>query len=261
LSVTDPEADAFEADKLLVLLCTYNERENLEPLIPAIFEQVPSADLLVVDDASPDQTSALVRELAESDPRIRLIERSGKLGLGSAVVAGFDYAIEHGYEFLLTLDADRSHPPRFIPDLLALRDSADVVIGSRYVPGGGVVGWGFKRKLMSWGINCYSRLLLGLPNRDNSGNFRCYRVSRLSELDLRRIRSTGYAFMEEILFRCHRLGSSFAETPIVFEDRRIGESKISLAEVFKALWVVFRLFIDRILRTPVRAPRDETGNV
>lgn len=255
VSPTDPEEPALDSGKLLILLCTYNERDNLERLIPAIFEQVPAAELLVVDDSSPDRTSQLVRELAATDSRIRLIERTGKLGLGSAVIAGFEYAIEHGYEFLLTLDADLSHPPRYIPDLLALRSKADVVIGSRYVLGGGVVGWGLKRKLMSWGINWYSRLLLGLPNKDNSGNFRCYRVSRLAELDLTRVRSRGYAFMEEILFRCHRLGCTFVETPIVFEDRQIGESKINLAEVIKAIWVILRLFFDRILRTPVSRKR------
>ncbi|HUG19136.1 MAG TPA: polyprenol monophosphomannose synthase [Planctomycetaceae bacterium] len=260
MSPTDPEEPAPETGKLLILLCTYNERDNLERLIPAIFEQAPSAELLVVDDGSPDGTSQLVRELAETDARIQLIERSGKLGLGSAVIVGFEYAIEHGYESLLTLDADLSHPPRFIPDLLALRSKADVVIGSRYVPGGGIVGWGLKRKLMSWGINWYSRLLLGLPNKDNSGNFRCYRVSRLAELDLTRVRSSGYSFMEEILFRCRRLGCTFAETPIVFEDRQIGESKINLAEVIKAIWIILRLFFDRILRTPVRRkPEAETG--
>ena len=242
----------LESGSLLVLLCTYNEKENLARLIPAIFEQTPTADLLVVDDGSPDGTADFVRKLAADDSRITLIERSGKLGLGSAVIAGFRYAIQHSYTYLLTLDADLSHPPRYVPDMLALREEADIVIGSRYVPGGGIQGWGPKRKFMSWGINFYSRLLLGLPNRDNSGNFRCYRVARLAELDLERVRSSGYAFMEEILFRCKRLGCRFRETPIVFEDRQIGESKINKTEVVKALWILFRLFLDRLLRVPVR---------
>jgi dolichol-phosphate mannosyltransferase len=233
------------------LLCTYNERENLERLLPMLAETLPEADLLIVDDASPDGTADFVRAQMQHNDRISLIEREGKRGLGTAVLRGFRYAIEHRYEYLLTLDADLSHPPRFIPDLLALRDRADVVIGSRYVEGGGVTGWSLKRKLMSWSINIYARLLLGLPNKDNSGNFRCYRVSKLAELDLDRVRGTGYAFMEEILYRCSRIGCRFEETPIIFEDRTVGESKINFWEAFLALWVIFRLFLDRVFRVKV----------
>lgn len=249
-----PSSDRLDdaPGRLLVLLCTYNERDNLERLIPEIFDVVPQADLLVVDDGSPDGTGAYVASLAESDSRIRLIERAGKQGLGSAVIVGFRYAIDNGYERLLTLDADRSHPARYIPDLLEVSQQVDVAIGSRYVSGGGIEGWGWLRTFMSWGINVYSRWFLGLPNRDNSGNFRCYRVARLAELDLSRIRSTGYAFMEEILYRCGRIGCTFAETPIVFEDRQVGESKIDFKEVFAASWIVFRLFLDRLFRMPVK---------
>lgn len=236
---------------LLVLLCTYNERENIERLLPMLSETLPEADLLIVDDGSPDGTSEFIREQMQQNEKLSLIERKGKLGLGTAVLTGFRHAVEHHYEYLLTLDADLSHPPRYIPDILALRDRADVVLGSRYVAGGGVVGWSLKRKLMSWCINIYSRLLLGLPNKDNSGNFRCYRVSKLAELDFAKIRGTGYAFMEEILYRCSRIGCRFAETPIVFEDRTIGESKINLWEALLALWVIFRLFVDRLFGAKV----------
>lgn len=236
---------------LLVLLCTYNERENIERLLPMLSETVPEADLLVVDDGSPDGTSDFVRKQLQHNEKLNLIERRGMRGLGTAVLTGFRYAVEHQYEYLLTLDADLSHPPRYIPDILALRDRADVVLGSRYVEGGGVVGWSLKRKLMSWCINIYSRLLLGLPNKDNSGNFRCYRISKLAELDFDKVRGTGYAFMEEILYRCARIGCRFAETPIVFEDRTIGESKINLREALLALWVIFRLFLDRLFGVKV----------
>jgi dolichol-phosphate mannosyltransferase len=138
---------------LLVLLCTYNERENIERLLPMLSEVLPEADLLIVDDGSPDGTSDYIREQMRRNEKLSLIERKGKLGLGTAVLTGFRHAVEHHYDYLLTLDADLSHPPRYIPDILALRDRADVVIGSRYVAGGGVVGWSFKRKWMSWCIN------------------------------------------------------------------------------------------------------------
>ena len=251
--MTDSNSPADNSDtRLLVQLCTYNEAENLKRLIPLIFEFVPHADLVVVDDNSPDGTSDFVSTLSENDSRIHLITRTNERGLGSAVLTGFRYTIEQDYDLLLTLDADLSHPPKYIPNLLSLMETADVAIGSRYVRGGGIVGWNLKRKVMSTCINIYSRLLLGLPNKDNSGNFRCYRVSKLAELDFAKVRGTGYSFMEEILYRCHRNGCRFAETPIVFEDRTIGESKINTTEAWKAVWVIFRLFLDRLTGAEVR---------
>ncbi|MDP7275678.1 MAG: glycosyltransferase, partial [Planctomycetaceae bacterium] len=178
--------------------------------------------------------------------------RASKQGLGTAILAGFREAILLGYDHLINLDADFSHHPRYLPALRELMDSVDVGIGSRYVQGGGVVGWNWRRHLMSRGINFYARLLLGLPSRDNSGSFRCYRVARLAELDLDRFRARGYAFQEEILYRCRRIGCRFAETPIIFEDRRFGESKISWKESAAAIWVLFRLAIDRLFRVRVR---------
>jgi dolichol-phosphate mannosyltransferase len=242
--------------RLLIALCTYNERENLERLIPDIQSHAPDADILVIDDNSPDGTGRLVETLATRDPRIHLIARPGKLGLGTANVRSYEYAIEHGYDFLLNLDADFSHPPRFIPDLRACMDRADVAIGSRYVPGGGIVGWGLLRHIMSRGVNWYTRLLLRLEPRDCSGSFRFYRVSRLAELDFARIVAHGYAFQEEILYRLRRLGCRFVETPIVFEERRYGSSKINWREVLAALWVILRLGVEGLLRVPV-AKRSE----
>lgn len=241
----------MSGDRLLVTLCTYNERENLAAIIPEIHQHAPHAEILVIDDNSPDGTGQLADELAARDPRIHVLHRAGKLGLGTATLAGFRYGIENGFMFLINLDADFSHHPRHIPALLRCMDKADVAIGSRYVPGGGVVGWGLKRHFMSRGINLYARLLLGLKTRDNSGSYRCYRVAKLAELDLTKIRARGYAFQEEILYRCRRIGCRFEETPIIFEDRRYGKSKINLKEVFAAFWVILQLGCDNLRGVPV----------
>ena len=237
--------------RLLVTLCTYNERENLPGMIAEIHQHAPDADVLVIDDNSPDGTGKIGDEMAANDERIHVVHRSGKLGLGTAIVAGFQYGIEHDYDYLINMDADFSHHPRHLPALRECMERTDVGIGSRYVKGGGVVGWGFKRHFMSQGINFYARLFLGLKTRDNSGSYRCYRVAKLKELDFDRIRAKGYAFQEEILYRCRRIGCRFEETPIVFEDRRYGTSKINWRESVVALWVIFRLGIDSLLRVPV----------
>lgn len=244
-------------EKLLITLCTYNERENIERLIPAIQQVSPTADILVIDDNSPDGTGQWVDEMAGNDSRIRALHRQKKEGLGGATLAGFRYGIEHGYELLLNLDADFSHHPRYIPLLLEGIQKADVVIGSRYVLGGGIEGWGMIRHLMSRGINGYARFLLRLKTADNSGSFRCYRVAELQRLDFNRIRARGYAFQEEILYRCRRIACRFAEVPIVFEDRRYGHSKINWREVLAALGTIFRLGIDNIFNVSVE--RDNTA--
>lgn len=241
--------------KLLITLCTYNELENLPLLIPAILEQIPWGEILVVDDNSPDGTGRLADEIASREPRVHVLHRTGKLGLGTAIIAGFRYAIEHDYEFVLNMDADFSHHPRHLPALTKLMDRCDVAIGSRYVSGGKAVGWSLKRHFMSRGINLYARWLLWLKTRDNSGSYRCYRVSKLRELNLNLVRARGYAFQEEILYRCRRVGCRFEETPIVFEDRRLGLSKINYKETLAALWVIFRLGIDSVCGANVRADK------
>jgi len=205
----------------------------------------------VVDDNSPDGTGKLADELCQNDPRVFVLHRRSKDGLGAATLAAFRYAIEQGYDFVINMDADFSHPPVVIPNLRRLMDQADVSIGSRYIPGGGIQGWGWLRHFMSRGVNWYSRLLLRLRTRDNSGSYRCYRVAKLAELDFERIRCKGYAFQEEILYRCRRLGCRFAETPIVFVDREHGESKINLWEVIAALWGLFVLGLENLFRVPV----------
>ncbi|RPI82492.1 MAG: polyprenol monophosphomannose synthase [Planctomycetaceae bacterium] len=228
-------------DRVLVTLCTYNERDNLIALLPEIWRFVPTADILVVDDNSPDGTGQLVEDWSRRDARVRVLRRPGKLGLGTAILAALQYAVERDYDWVLNLDADFSHPPRFIPALLACRDHADLVIGSRYVPQGDIVGWPVRRHLMSRAINFYARWLLWLSTRDCSGGYRCYRVSTLRKLDLSKLRSHGYAVQEELLFHLNRAGARFAETPITFEERRYGASKINLGEGLQAAWIILRL--------------------
>jgi dolichol-phosphate mannosyltransferase len=230
----------------LVTVATYNEIENLPRLVEDIFRYVPEVDLLVIDDNSPDGTGDWCDRRATEDPRVHCLHRSGKLGLGTATIAGMRYAIEHGYRQVLNMDADFSHDPRFLPALLARMDAADlppadVVIGSRYVRGGGVEGWPLKRHLMSRGVNMYARSLLGLRPRDCSGAFRCYRTGLLTKLDFDAIVSRGYSFQEEILWRLKRVGARFAEVPITFVDRVRGTSKINPGEARDALRILFRL--------------------
>lgn len=221
--------------RLLIALCTYNERQNVELLIPQLRAAVPDADLLFVDDNSPDGTGRYISEIAATDPRVKLLHREKKEGLGVAIRTGFTYAVEQGYDLLVNMDADFSHPSAVIPALLAAAANHDVVIASRYVTGGGVIGWPVQRKIMSWGINTYVRLLLGLKTRDNSGSFRCYRVELLKRADLSKITCRGYAVFEELLYRLKQAGATFVEIPYTFEERRFGTTKINLREAFRAL--------------------------
>lgn len=234
--------------RTLVTVATYNELENLPRLVEEIFRYAPDVDVLVIDDNSPDGTGRWCDEMAEKESRLHCLHREGKLGLGTAIVAGMKYAVERGYDQVLNMDADFSHHPRHLPALLEGmagdgngRPPVDVMIGSRYVPGGETVGWPFRRRLMSKAVNCYARWLLGLKPKDCSGSYRCYRTDLLEELDFSDIKSRGYSFQEEILWRVKRLGASFGETPISFEDRQKGQSKIHAGEAWGAVWIIFRL--------------------
>ncbi|MEZ6124502.1 MAG: polyprenol monophosphomannose synthase [Planctomycetaceae bacterium] len=242
--------------RTLISVCTYNELQNIRLLIPELRQVAPAADVLIVDDSSPDGTGDVVKEMAATDSAVRLMSRSGKLGLGSANLEAFRYAIREGYDLLVNLDADFSHPPQVIPALIALTNTCDVAIGSRYVPGGAAVGWSLWRHFMSRAVNLYARLFLGLTSRDNSGSFRCYRVSCLDRIDWGRTLSTGYSFYEEVLYRCRQAGCSFAETPIIFEDRRFGETKLKTIEILKAVWVIFRLGLQRMRGVSVLKNQD-----
>lgn len=241
------------AQKTLVTVATYNEIENLPKLVEEIFAQLPEADLLVIDDNSPDGTGEWCDRRVEEDPRVHCLHREGKLGLGTATIAGMRYAIEHGYRYMLNMDADFSHHPRYLRDLQAGMDPADgppidVMIGSRYVPGGGVEGWPLRRHVMSRGVNLYARWLLGLTPKDCSGAYRCYRTELLAKLDFDAVRSRGYSFQEEILWHLKRLGARFGETPIVFVDRQAGASKIDAKESVAALGIILTLGVRNLLR-------------
>ena len=233
-------------DKTLVTVATYNEMENLPRLVEEIFRYIPQADILVIDDNSPDGTGQWCDRQAAEDPRIHCLHREGKLGLGTATIAGMKYGIEHGYRYVLNMDADFSHQPKYLPALWDGMEPADgppvdVMIGSRYTSGGGVEGWPLKRQWMSRSVNLYARMLLGLRPKDCSGAFRCYRTSLLEKLDFAAVRSRGYSFQEEILWHLKRLDARFAETPIIFLERQHGVSKIDSGEALAALRILFAL--------------------
>ncbi len=248
MSTHDEAPATSPPPKVVVSLATYNEAGNIEPLIAGIRQFAPDAAVLVIDDNSPDGTGGIADELAARLKDVTVIHRPGKLGLGTATLEAMDYAIRNDFDYLLNMDADFSHPPRFIPALLAGMADHDVMIGSRYVPGGGVEGeFNLKRKIMSTGINMYARAFLGLKSRDNSGAFRCYRVSKLAQIDFSKVRSRGYSFQEEILFWCKQVGCRFGETPILFENRRSGMSKINSREAVAAIWIIFRIGVARLV--------------
>ncbi len=221
--------------RLLVSIATYKERENLPALIDGIHEHVPWAEVLVIDDNSPDGTGELADELAAHDARIHVVHRTGKLGLGTAIIRGMRYAIENDYDLLLNMDADFSHHPRYLPAILAGMHNRDLMIGSRYVAGGGTLNWPLSRRAMSLGVNLLVRVLMRIPAKDASGAFRCYRVSKLRNVDLDAVISRGYSFQQEVLYRCRCAGFRIGETPFVFEDRRAGTSKVDPKEVARSL--------------------------
>ncbi len=224
-----------------VVIPTYNERENIGALIERILE-LPRFRILVVDDNSPDGTATIVTELAGREPRVGLLSRSGKLGLGTAYIAGFRRALVEGASYIYEMDADFSHDPRYLPELLEATEARyDLTLGSRYVAGGGTTDWGVIRKFISRGGNIYARAILGLPVMDATGGFRCYRRRVLETLDLSAIHSNGYSFQIEMAYRTLQAGFTIGETPIIFPDRRIGRSKMSRRIVLEALLTVWRL--------------------
>ena len=230
--------------KALVIIPTYNERENLIELMGRVFAQpVNDLHVLIVDDSSPDGTGALADELKAKDPRIDVMHRDGKLGLGSAYVAGFRYALERGYDAVFEMDADFSHNPDSIPDFLRELETADLVVGSRYLHGVTVVNWPLSRLVLSYGANLYTRIITGLPLKDATGGFKCFRRQVLESLDLTRVKSDGYGFQIEINFKAWRKKFRIREIPILFVDRRAGTSKMSRRIVWEAAWMVWRLRI------------------
>lgn len=248
-AVLVPERNPLSSSaKLLVIIATYNERENLPRLVEQIELRLPDADLLVIDDGSPDGTGDWCDQRMESDPRLQVIHRPGKLGLGSATVHGFRYGLESdlGYELLATMDADFSHEPQSLAELVAfLRADSEqqfgLAIGSRYVSGGAIENWPLLRHLTSRSVNLVARWLLGLKTKDNSGAFRVYRASTLRAIDVEKIESASFAYLEEILWRIRRQGIAMKELPITFRDREFGVSKTSLKLGVSVFWHLLKI--------------------
>jgi len=240
---------------VLVVIPTYDERENIGSVLARLHAAVPSADVLVVDDASPDGTGALVDEMAAADSRVRVLHRTGKAGLGAAYLAGFRVALQGEYQVVVEMDADGSHAPEDLPALLAALDDADVVIGSRYVAGGQVLNWPVHRQWLSRGGNLYSRLALGVPIRDITAGYRAFRRQVLEELDLAEIASQGYCFQVDMAWRAVQAGFRVREVPITFVERERGASKMSGTIVAEALWRVTRWGVARVFG---RSRRDDS---
>lgn len=226
--------------RTLVVIPTYNEKQNLEPLVATIWRYL-DVDILVVDDGSPDGTGAIADRMAAADPRLHVLHRRGKQGLGTAYLAGFRHAIDRGYERVCEMDADFSHAPWDLPRLVFASRDADLVIGSRYVPGGCTVGWGLMRRLLSRGANVYTRAILASRVRDNTAGFRCYHTAALAQLDLSAVQSQGYSFQVEMAFRMVRAGFRVKEIPVHFVDRCNGRSKMDGRIAREALLLVPQL--------------------
>ena len=232
-------------ERAVVVIPTYDEADNIGALLEEVLNSSPGICALVVDDASPDGTGRIVDDLAAANECVAVIHRPAKLGLGSAYRAGFRRAISEGFELVLTMDADFSHDPKVIPELLAGMADHDVMIGSRYVPGGGTINWDFRRRLLSRGANKFAKSILRFNTNDNTSGFRCYRRRVLESVRFDEILSSGYSFLVEILYRCVRMGFTIGECPITFVDRRFGKSKLSRAEIFQGIKTLFRLRLVR----------------
>jgi dolichol-phosphate mannosyltransferase len=236
--------------RVLVALPTYNERRNLAAIVPAILDQDPRIEVLVIDDSSPDGTGELADQLAAAEPRVHVLHRAQKDGLGRAYLAGFAWALERGYDFIFEMDADFSHDPKFLPLFLEAieEQGADVVIGSRYKSGVNVINWPMSRLLLSYFANSYARWVTGLPLTDSTGGFKCFRREVLQTIDLSRVDSNGYAFQIEMSYRAWKRGFRLVEIPIVFTDRIEGQSKMSKRIVREAVWMVWWLRMRSVTR-------------
>ena len=226
----------------LIVVPTYNERDNVRGIAERLLAALPGTELLFVDDNSPDGTGGVLDELAAGQPRVHVMHRAGKLGLGTAYIEGFGWGLARGFDYLFEMDADGSHDPKYLPQMLALaEDGADVVVGSRYVPGGGTENWGIGRKLLSRGGSLYARTVLGVELRDVTAGFIAWRRAALEAIDLSTITSNGYSFQIEMKYRAVQKHLRVVETPIVFVDRRVGQSKMSRAIFIEALLKVWGL--------------------
>jgi len=236
-------------EKILVVTPTFNEAENIEKFIGQVLAKDPAVEILIVDDNSPDGTAAIVEGLMAGNPRIHILKRPGKMGLGTAYVDGFGYALKNGYEFIFEMDADFSHNPEEIPRFLERARDCDLVIGSRYTGGVRVVNWPIRRLILSYAANVYTRIVTGMPLKDATGGFKCFRRKVLEAIDLTRVTSNGYAFQIEMNFKAWCKGFRLCEQPIIFNDRFSGESKMSRKIVYEAVFMVWKLKFRKITGT------------
>jgi len=239
------------SSRLLTIIATYNEIENLPDLVDQLQSLIPATQILVIDDNSPDGTGTWCRQREGSDQSFQCIHREGKLGLGSATIEGFKFALQNDFDLVATMDADFSHDPKSLLQMVdAMRDKTNqtigVTIGSRYIDGGGIEGWPFLRHVSSRSVNGFARLFLRLPTHDNSGAFRVYRRNTLKEIDVDKVQAQGYAYLEEILWRIHRQGIPMLEIPITFHDRTKGKSKTSVSMGLQVFWHLFKIAVGLI---------------
>ena len=246
-------------EQALVIIPTYNEKENIHSVVQSALSQAPNVDVLVVDDNSPDGTATIVSEMAKADPRVHLMSRPGKLGLGTAYIAGFKWGLPRGYAYLIEMDADFSHDPHEIPNMLKAVQRADLVLGSRYIDGVRVVNWPLSRLFLSKGASYYVRIITGLPVYDPTGGFKCFRRSVLEAIELDEVRSNGYAFQIEMSYKAWMKGFRVREIPITFADRHAGQSKMSGHIVREALWMVWSLAFSHGFRRKPRSERKTDG--
>jgi len=255
--VTEPNPSAeAPASRIVIVMPTYNERQNLESIAGRVRAALPAADLLVVDDNSPDGTGDLADKLAEGDPHIQVMHRTSKAGLGKAYIAGFGWALERGYDVIVEMDADGSHQPEHLPSLVAALDYADLSIGSRWVPGGRVLNWPKSREALSRAANIYTRIMLGLGVRDATAGFRAYRAATLRTISLDQVQSAGYCFQIDLTLRVADAGLRIVEVPITFVERERGASKMSNRIIAEAFWRVAQWGVTRRLRRPNRGRRN-----
>ncbi|MCS7053128.1 MAG: polyprenol monophosphomannose synthase [Ignavibacterium sp.] len=233
--------------KILVIIPTYNELDNIRKIIPAVLSQDENIDILIVDDNSPDNTGKYVEEKSRVEPRIKLIKRPGKMGLGTAYITGFKYAIDHNYDLVFEMDADFSHDPKEIPNFLEAIKDADLVLGSRYINGVRVLNWPMQRLLLSYFASVYTRTITGLPIHDTTGGFKCFRIEVLKAINLDKVKSNGYSFQIEMTYKAFKKNFRIKEIPIVFTDRAKGKSKMSKKIVYEAVFMVWKLRIRSIL--------------
>ncbi|MCX8105119.1 MAG: polyprenol monophosphomannose synthase [Ignavibacterium album] len=233
--------------KTLVVIPTFNELENVKKIIPEVLKQNEEIDILIVDDNSPDKTGDYVEELSKQNSRVKLIRREKKLGLGTAYIAGFKYALQNNYDYVFEMDADFSHDPNEIKNFLEAIKEADLVLGSRYINGVRVLNWPMRRLLLSYFASVYTRVITGLPVKDATGGFKCFRIDVLKAVDLDRIKSNGYSFQIEMTFKAFKKGFRIKEIPIVFVDRVKGKSKMSKKIVWEAVFMVWKLRLRSII--------------